>query len=229
MTKEMFLNILKDGLSDFPAGELSDILYDYKEHFDVGFASGKTEENIIEELGNPYDIVNQYRNGYLQKYKEEPVEEEESYNDYTEDKQDTFNAEYKASSSSNSTNVKRNNNNIIITVIIIVLSLFLFGPVIGAIAISILAIIVSVIVGSLGLSIGGIGILIGKVVTNTVGAFVFPAFILDFPSSVIGLMVIGCILLFIFSILCSYYFIKLCVILVKKFIFWISPNEQEEK
>ena len=44
MTKELFLEILKDGLYDFPEGELSDILYDYKEHFDVGFLLVKVKK-----------------------------------------------------------------------------------------------------------------------------------------------------------------------------------------
>ncbi|MGL5085462.1 MAG: DUF1700 domain-containing protein [Clostridium sp.] len=122
MTKELFLEILKDGLSDFPEGELSDILYDYKEHFDVGFASGKSEEEIIEDLGEPNSIVDQYRNGYLKKYEEN-----------SEDESEDFNKSNSSNTSSNNTNNKytsakyNKSNSLIISAIIIILTLILFG------------------------------------------------------------------------------------------------------
>lgn len=67
MNKKDFLSILANGLKDFPEKELADILFDYQEHFTVGKSNGKTEEEIIDELGNPYEIVYQYRCAYLEK------------------------------------------------------------------------------------------------------------------------------------------------------------------
>ena len=61
MTKTEFFNIIRNGLKDFPENEVNDILYDYEEHFASGLNDGKTVEEIIEELGNPYDIVEQYK------------------------------------------------------------------------------------------------------------------------------------------------------------------------
>ena len=66
MNKMEFFKILEEGLIDFPAHELQEILYDYKEHFSNAQSDGKTEEEIIEELGDPYTIVNQYRSNYMQ-------------------------------------------------------------------------------------------------------------------------------------------------------------------
>lgn len=53
MNKMEFFKILEEGLIDFPAHELQEILYDYKEHFSNAQSDGKTEEEIIEELGDP--------------------------------------------------------------------------------------------------------------------------------------------------------------------------------
>lgn len=219
MTKELFLDILKDGLKDFHESELSDILYDYKEHFDIGFAAGKSEEAIIEELGNPYDIVNQYRYGYLKKY-DKSFEENSNFSE-TNDKKENYNNNSNYDKH-NGTNKKT--NNLIITLIIVAISLIIFGPISASIIIVIVSIIASLLIASFSGTIIGIGILLGKVVTNTLGIFVFPSFILDFPNSVIALMVLGCILAFIFLLLCCYYFIKLCISLLKNIINWLSQK-----
>lgn len=62
MTKREFLNALNYYLSGFKKEERDEILYDYEEHFRIGMENGKTEEELIKELGNPKDIANQYRN-----------------------------------------------------------------------------------------------------------------------------------------------------------------------
>lgn len=61
MTKREFLNALNYYLSGFKKEERDEILYDYEEHFRIGMESGKTEEDLIKELGNPKDIADQYR------------------------------------------------------------------------------------------------------------------------------------------------------------------------
>lgn len=83
MTKTEFFNIIRNGLKDFPENEVNDILYDYEEHFASGLNDGKTVEEIIEELGNPYDIVEQYK----------------STNSYS------INQQYKSTSNSINTNI----------------------------------------------------------------------------------------------------------------------------
>lgn len=62
MTQNEFFNILMDGLKDFPETKLQDIISYYMHKFTLGLAAGKTEKEIINELGNPNLIVNEYRN-----------------------------------------------------------------------------------------------------------------------------------------------------------------------
>ena len=62
MNQNEFFNILMDGLKDFPEIKLQDIISYYENNFRLGLASGKTEEEILNELGNPNLIVNKYRN-----------------------------------------------------------------------------------------------------------------------------------------------------------------------
>lgn len=65
MNQNEFFNILMDGLKDFPETKLSDIISYYDNKFSHGLTLGKTEEEIITELGNPNLIVNQYRSEFL--------------------------------------------------------------------------------------------------------------------------------------------------------------------
>lgn len=60
--KEEFMDALRHYLSDFGNDEREEILYDYEEHFRIGMESGKTEDELIKELGSPRDIAAQYRN-----------------------------------------------------------------------------------------------------------------------------------------------------------------------
>jgi uncharacterized membrane protein len=61
MNKEEFMKILKQSLGNMDTYEKKDILYDYEEHFRIGFEKGKTEEEIIKELGDPKNIGKSYR------------------------------------------------------------------------------------------------------------------------------------------------------------------------
>lgn len=60
--KEEFMDALRHYLNDFSSDEREEILYDYEEHFRIGMESGKTEDELIKELGSPRDIAAQYRN-----------------------------------------------------------------------------------------------------------------------------------------------------------------------
>ena len=60
MTKQEFLQHLNVHLQPLPAAEREDILADFEEHFQAGAESGKTEEQICAELGNPYTCALQY-------------------------------------------------------------------------------------------------------------------------------------------------------------------------
>jgi len=60
MNKETFLSELKRSLGRMPEGEKKDVLYDYEEHFRMGTAEGKTEEQVAASLGNPRLIGKSY-------------------------------------------------------------------------------------------------------------------------------------------------------------------------
>ena len=62
ITKNDYLDVLKDYLLKFYSEEESlDILRDYEEYFLNGKLDGKTEEEIILELGSPKKIVQEIR------------------------------------------------------------------------------------------------------------------------------------------------------------------------
>lgn len=65
MTQNEFFNILMDGFKDLPETKLQEIISYYQNNFSLGLSAGKTEEEIINQLGDPNSIVNKYRNGYL--------------------------------------------------------------------------------------------------------------------------------------------------------------------
>jgi hypothetical protein len=63
MNKNEFLTKLDKALADVPEGERKEILYDYEEHFRNASAAGKTEAEIINSLGAPEFIAEQYLTG----------------------------------------------------------------------------------------------------------------------------------------------------------------------
>lgn len=60
MTKIEFLQQLYNHLLPLSNTERDEIISDFEEHFSVGIEIGKTEEQICEELGNPYNCALQY-------------------------------------------------------------------------------------------------------------------------------------------------------------------------
>ena len=61
MNKEQYLSKLKKMLPEY---ESQDIINDFEEHFRTGMENGKTEEEIIQSLGNPVEIAKEY--GYTE-------------------------------------------------------------------------------------------------------------------------------------------------------------------
>lgn len=68
MNRIEFIDKLRLNLQGMPSSEVQDILSDYEEHFDIGISKGKSEEEIVRELGNPKDIANSYRSSYENNY-----------------------------------------------------------------------------------------------------------------------------------------------------------------
>lgn len=71
MNRNEFLNILEKSLGNVTQSDRIDILYDYKEHFNIGVAEGKSEEDICLALGDPRAIAKQYRVDHIVKQADE--------------------------------------------------------------------------------------------------------------------------------------------------------------
>lgn len=57
MTKTEYLNLLQEKLESFNRELQNEIMEDYEQHFAEGLAEGKSEEEIITELGNIEDMI----------------------------------------------------------------------------------------------------------------------------------------------------------------------------
>lgn len=60
MTKNQYFKELKKQLKNYFVTDYEDILKDYEEHFNEALSSGKTEEEICNNLGKPEDVAKQY-------------------------------------------------------------------------------------------------------------------------------------------------------------------------
>lgn len=60
MKKIDFLNELYSYLSPLPKNERTEILDDFRAHFREAEAAGKSEEQICQELGTPFECAKQY-------------------------------------------------------------------------------------------------------------------------------------------------------------------------
>lgn len=218
MTKQEFIKIISQGLSDFPDKELKDILYDYEEHISSAIAYGKSEAEILEDLGDPYVIVNQYRSGYIQKVKiEEPDFEEVNSDDTSYNSSSNYSSNNNSSSNNQSNNNDNNTANTVLKIGILICGLVFLGPIaFGGVA-SIFALVIAFLSVPFALSISGVTVLLSKLGLNVLG-FSAPAFIMDFPDSVLVLVTLGSIASTILMIIVSVYFVKAVIVLIKKLI-----------
>ena len=163
MNKMEFFKILEEGLIDFPAHELQEILYDYKEHFSNAQSDGKTEEEIIEELGDPYTIVNQYRSNYMQvsatntEYEDTYEEKEpinETYTNYSDDSNEKY--------SNNTNNSSNSLINTILKICMVIGLLILFFPIGVAGLATVFGLGIGLLAIPFAFSISGILMLLGK-------------------------------------------------------------------
>jgi hypothetical protein len=65
MNRNEFVSTLRNGLGNISPASVEEILYDYREHFDIGLEQGKTEDEISQSLGDPRLIARQYRAEYI--------------------------------------------------------------------------------------------------------------------------------------------------------------------
>jgi uncharacterized membrane protein len=71
MNKLLYLEKLEKNLRSLPAEEITDIINDFKEYFDVGIERGRSEEELSLSLGNPKMLARQIRlESYIKKAEE---------------------------------------------------------------------------------------------------------------------------------------------------------------
>ena len=211
MNKNEFLKIIREGLNDFPQQELDEIIYDYEEHFRNALSDGKTEEEIISTLGDPFVIVNQYRSGYVQsvpQYKNNAIILMIITMVITNENRNNDVPPRQRNSNSNTANT-------LLKIAIVVFAIIFIGPFGLAGGGVLLAIAVTVLVVPFTLSLSGIALLLGKSGLSLFG-FAVPAFLADFPTSVIVLITLGSIAATILVTILSLYVIKALIILMKK-------------
>ncbi|OOM78549.1 hypothetical protein CLPUN_19110 [Clostridium puniceum] len=107
MSQNEFFNILMDGLKDFPESKLRDIISYYDNKFNHGLTLGKTEEEIVTELGNPNFIVNQYISEFLDAVDNSKLSNTDNYSTFTNTEKftdDTNNTNNNNNSSNDSNN-----------------------------------------------------------------------------------------------------------------------------
>lgn len=211
VNKNEFLNIIREGLNDFPPQELNEIISDYEDHFTAALSDGKTEEEILNNLGDAFVIVNRYRSGYVQsvpKYKSKNSNTKNFNNDSTNNTSYNNASPKEAGSNSNTVNT-------LLKIAIVIVAIILIGPLGIAGGASLFALVVTVVVIPFALSLSGIASLLGKFGLSLFG-FAVPSFLADFPTSVLALITAGSIFATILVIILSVYLVKAVIIFIRK-------------
>lgn len=180
MTKDQFISILSQGLYDFPANERMEIIYDYEEHFRVGKENGKTDEEIIRELGDPYTICSQYKANYEMNGNEYSTRQQ--YNN-----QNQYNNQYRKDSYNNTRYNRPYNSDDgfskAMKIVGIIALVIICLPVITTIG----GLILGIFGVSIGLFVGGIGTIIG----GLVGTVAVPFISIPLSVPLIGVVLLG--------------------------------------
>ncbi len=61
MNRQEYMSELKAALAGFDQNIATEIITDYEEHFDIGAAEGRTEEQICEELGSIQELISEIK------------------------------------------------------------------------------------------------------------------------------------------------------------------------
>lgn len=75
MKKIDFLNELYSYLSPLPKDERNEIIEDFRAHFREAEAAGKSEEQICQELGTPFECAKQYVGDAIEEKRIDPKKE----------------------------------------------------------------------------------------------------------------------------------------------------------
>ena len=61
MNKDSFFKLLNDNLKDIESQDKKELMADFNEHFEMGIADGKSEEELCSSLGDPVQIAKQFK------------------------------------------------------------------------------------------------------------------------------------------------------------------------
>lgn len=65
MNKQEFLEQLRRNLKGLSEEDIKEVLFDYEEHFEIGFDKGRSEEEIAVSLGDPKTLAKQIKTTYM--------------------------------------------------------------------------------------------------------------------------------------------------------------------
>lgn len=158
MNKAEFLKTLEVALIDFRDEEKKDILYDYEEHFRIGEENGKSESELIRELGNPEDIAEQYRTSSLSE-----LDHIDKY----------YQTEYDNTNYSNMYSVNNETSKSVGSSILAALALILFNVIIFlAPYLAVAGVIIALFAGSIAIALGGVAATLSVVIAPLISNYV---------------------------------------------------------
>lgn len=209
MTKNEFMCILRSNLNNFSTKEVSEILYDYEEHFNIGMAKGKSESEVIEELGDPESIAKQYSSN---------VASSENDCDSAYKSTSTQNQGFSNHDISNNSN---SSDKLLTIILLILLIIFGSGPILG-----VFGTIIGFLCAGIGIIIGGLSMLItgatgvmpsifGFLSLSRLAIMSIPAFIL----AALGLIALGGLFL-----VGNVWLIKFGVKCIMKLFYWFKER-----
>jgi uncharacterized membrane protein len=202
MNKEEFFKTLDAAFTDFTWAEKKEIMYDYEEHFRIGLENGKTEEELIAELGEPENIANQYKTSSTnEKIILSQLINEQRPNDYKSYKENKSTAENVSIS-------------VIAALSLLIFNLiFILGPFIG-----LLGALIGLFAGAVGAFVGGLALTFGSIFAPLVPYFVsIPT---NIPSAASILFGIGTTAFGALFFIGDFYIAKYFFIGTQKYINW---------
>lgn len=236
MNKNEFFNFLIDSLKDIPEKKLQDIILYYENLFDSEMSSGKSENEIVNNLGNLDVLIKKYKDDFIinepvidmtepffntELYDNNDLKFPKSYiipnesnnNDNSYSSTNSKSTDNDSSNSIPNTTIKKTvSTNSILKVGILILSIIVFAPILT----SILGVVMGVFGSAIGLLLGSIGVLIGGTFTSFAGIPNIPHFISNFPYPVLVLFCLGSITLSIMLFILFFYLVKALIICIKK-------------
>ncbi len=233
MTRNDFFNLLMDRLQYIPEKKLQKIITYYNDLFDMETEKGKSEEEIINSLGNIELLIDtikstsDYSFDSISKSSELPSDISNNQDDYYKDtslnkeKTDNILSEipqaYTVDNSDKHIKPLHNNstNNVFINRIlkagILILFVIIAFPLLSTLA----GFVLGLFGASIGLFAGSLGILIGRSFFNLASIPQMPAFITTLPYPALIFLCLGTMSLGIVLFFSLFYITKMVFVLLK--------------